>query len=608
MVPPAPSLAKPRWNLAWLLLLLLPLLAYALWPYPKVIQKSPDLLYVLRFEPARLFAYLAAFYGLYLLPGLLLFARAEPRGRFLTPNRFLLAFGWGMVVHVLAAFLQKYLQLKYGPVTVLACLAATYGLTAFLFRPLRFLLEEEKAADSGAWLAWPILGLVLILGAEMILRARTSSVSMTGDTYGHLVLLLATQIDGPQPNSLPFYSSFILNMYPMGFHAMLANLFVLTPGLEHIDLFRYFSLVFLPCFVFVFYAFFSFLSGSRALGAIGTLALFLVSGGGLTLRVPIVYFPWYWGLAWCLTAVIFYLLLKGQMASKALYFWVGILLGVGVLMHPMMAPRMGTILIFFLPLELLRRWLNREPWAPVFSRGGLFALGTAAMLGIWLGPLLLRFGMEETYSYEYILANFSEIAPAGVKYIKDLHELKFGLKDLYPWIWKNAGLFPMLLAPLGLIAAVLQFKKPAAPLLLAWLAAMVSAVLFAYLPNPYRYFEYLFFGLVALAVFGMGWASQLFSQPWRTLLAGAFLALALLGVRRDYWPKYALALNLYGRTDWPAGVYDASRRIVRNYQEAKAKGTLDEVFGEFRGFLWPRQKKVWDIYIRRQRPIKPPAK
>ncbi|HEX5034276.1 MAG TPA: hypothetical protein VFW62_07350, partial [bacterium] len=416
-------------------------------------------------------------------------------------------------------------------------------------------------------------------------------------------LLLATQIDGPQPNGLPFYSTFILNMYPMGFHAMLANLFVLVPGLEHIDLFRYFSLIFLPCFVFVFYAFFGFLSGSRAIGAIGTLALFLVSGGGLTLRIPIVYFPWYWGLAWCLSAVILYLLLKGKMESKSLYFWAGILLGVGVLMHPMMAPRMGTILIFFLPLELLRRWLSHEPWAPVFSRGALFALGTAVLLGIWFGPLLLRFGLEETYSYEYILANFSKIAPEGVKYIRDLQELKFGWKDLYPWIQKNAGLFPMVLAPLGLVAAICRFRKEStAPLLLAWILAMASAVLFAYLPNPYRYFEYLFFGMVAMAVFGMGWLSARIAEPWRPLLIGAFLALALLGLRQDYWPKYGMALQYYGRTDWPEGVFENSRRIVRTYQEARAKGTLDQAYGEFRGFLWPRQKKVWDIYIRRKTP------
>jgi hypothetical protein len=381
---------------------------------------------------------------------------------------------------------------------------------------------------------------------------------------------------------------------------MLANLFALVPGIQHVDLFRYFSLVFLPCFVFVFYAFFTFLSGSRPIGAIGTLALFMVSGGGLTLRIPIVYFPWYWGLAWCLTAVIFYLLLNGEMRSKTLYFWAGALLGVGVLMHPMMAPRMGTILIFYLPLELLRRWLSREPWAPVFSRGALFALGTAVLLGIWLGPLLLRFGLEETYSYEYILANFSKIAPNGVKYIRGLQELKFGPKDLYPWIAKNAGIFPMLLAPLGLVAAICRFKKSASPLLLAWVMAMVSAVLFAYLPNPYRYFEYLFFGLVALAVFGMSWVLPMLAERWRPLVLGGFIAFALFAVRQDYWPKYGLALNLYGRTDWPKGVFNISAGIVRNYQEAKAKGSLDEAFGEFRGFLWPRQKKVWDIYIQRQ--------
>jgi hypothetical protein len=326
----------------------------------------------------------------------------------------------------------------------------------------------------------------------------------------------------------------------------------------------------------------------------------MVSGGGLTLRIPIVYFPWYWGLAWCLTAVIFYLLLNGEMRSKTLYFWAGALLGVGVLMHPMMAPRMGTILIFYLPLELLRRWLSREPWAPVFSRGALFALGTAVLLGIWLGPLLLRFGLEETYSYEYILANFSKIAPNGVKYIRGLQELKFGPKDLYPWIAKNAGIFPMLLAPLGLVAAICRFKKSASPLLLAWVMAMVSAVLFAYLPNPYRYFEYLFFGLVALAVFGMSWVLPMLAERWRPLVLGGFIAFALFAVRQDYWPKYGLALNLYGRTDWPKGVFNISAGIVRNYQEAKAKGSLDEAFGEFRGFLWPRQKKVWDIYIQRQ--------
>ena len=126
---------------------------------------------------------------------------------------------------------------------------------------------------------------------------------------------------------------------------------------------------------------------------------------------------------------------------------------------------------------------------------------------------------------------------------------------------------------------------------------MGSAVVFAYLPNPYRYFEYLFLGLIALAAFGMGWLSRLFSNHWRPLILLLFLSLVLVGVRYDYWPKYGLALRHYGRTQWPENPYGSSRRIVRGYQASKKAGQLDRDYGKFRGYLWSRQKKVWDIYV-----------
>ncbi len=593
---------KPKWNLSWIFLLSLPILVWALWPYPSTIKKSPFTTYIFKFEVIKALWFFACFYGLYVLPGLVIFFRVTRHAvynSFFTPNRLLLAFGWGMVAHVLAIFIQKYLHLPFKPWVVLGCLLIAYAVLAFFFRPLKFLLQEEAPGRKWDFITWPVLILTLVLGGEMILRARTSSVSLMGDAFIHMILLVGTMMDGPLPNGMPFYSTFILNLHPLSFHALLANLFTLIPGIEHIDLFRYFSLVMLPCFVFVFFSFFSMLSGSRPVAAMGTLALLAVSGGGLSSRVPIVYFPWYWGLAWYLTAVIFYLILKGELKSRPLYFWAGVILGVGVLMHPMMAPRMGAILCCFFPLELLRRALKRETLLPVLTCGALFILGAGGVLVIWLGPMVLQFGLEEAYSYEYIIQNFSKIVPDAVKYLRYLHETRYGLKDLFPWILENGGIFPLVLSPLGLIAAVLGFKKPAAPLLLAWVIAMASAVLLGYLPNSYRYFEYLFLGMVSLAIFGMGWITRMISERWQPLLLWIFLGVGLVGVRVDFWPKYRVALQYYGRTQWPDNIYENSRRIVRGYQDSRQKGQLDRDFGGFRGFLWARHKKVWDIYIKR---------
>lgn len=615
---PAPTgPERPRRELYWLLLLFpLALTVFALRAYPDALRKGADQGYALNVEWWVLAKVAVVFYGLYLLPGWLFFRLRWPRdsSHASSPGaRILLSFALGMSAHVLAAFLQKYLHLGYQPTVVLACLVLAYGFLMWLAAkiPMQLLLREAPGPVTSrpervASYALLSLGGALLL--EMALRARGSSLNLSGDGYPHLINTLGTMVDGPFPDALPFFSTFVLNIHPMGFHALLANLKTLTPGLMYVDLFRYFSVLMVPVFLACMYGFFSYLGKNRFVGALGAFAALFVSGGGLSLTIPIVFFPWYWSIAWCLSAAVFFILLRSELNSAALCFGAGLVFGTGVLMHPFFAIRMGMIMAMFLPIELLRRILCRQELRPALLGALDFGLALAIPVGLWIGPLLARHPWEPTYEYDYIVQNFSALAPEGVKYLQTMKGSGFHLKDLWFWTWKNAGLIPIVLAPLGILACLKRLREPAVALLLAWLLAMGSAVLLNYLPNPYRYFEYLFFGILAFAVFGAGWFLGELSGIFRGLALVALLCLVGPQISRDFFPKYRQALSLYGTVSLNAADIQAAEARVGRYFESKRAGRLDLEYGGYRGYLWSRQKKVWDIYLKtRKAPASSPS-
>jgi len=603
-----PAARKDLSYLLWLLPLVL--MVGVLGEYPEVIRKSPDHLYLLSVGVASLLKMALVFYGLYLVPGLIVLSRRVPVANFWEAcgsTRILLSFALGMSAHVLALFPQKYLHLPYHPGVVLACLAAAYAVWIVLLRflPLESLLEAEGSGDASPWEGFAsqfVLLLGLVLGLEMTLRARGSSLSLTGDGYPHLINMLGTLMDGPLPDGMPFFTTFVLNIHPMAFHALLANLKTLTPGLWHIDLFRYFSVLMVPVFLFSLQGFFSFLARSRLVGSLAAFAALWISGGGLSLKIPILYFPWYWSIAWCLSAAVFFILLKSELRSPALGFAAGCVFGAGVLLHPFFAIRMGTIMAFYLPLELLRRKAAGQALGEVWSAAWRFAVGLSLPVAAWIVPLLMKHSLEETYSYDYIVANFSQLAPEGIEYLKAMKGTGFHLKDLWEWSWQNAGLFPVLLAPLGVVALVRRFRDGAASLLAAWLLAMGSAILLGYLPNPYRYFEYFFYGLLALSTFGLGWLAGLLPDRGRKILFTALLCLIPAQIHRDFFPKYRLALSLYGRETLTEMDVRSAESRAYSYFDAKRAGRLDLEYGGYRGYLWSRQKKVWDIYLKTRKP------
>lgn len=591
------------------LIIPLVLLIWVFLPYPSLYRKANGETFLLSVEWGSLLKMAAVFYGLYLLPGLAWLAFRAKRwtpGSVFRGKNILTAFALGCSAHILAALLQKYLHLPYrGPVVVL-CMAAGYLLTAALASgiPWRALLSEDAPGESNPWeaaIADTLLLIALFLGLEMTLRGRGSSLNLSGDGFPHLISFLGTLTDGPMPDALPFYTTRILNVHPMAFHAMLADLKTLIPSLFYIDMFRYFSVLMVPIFVGCMMGFFTWLGRNRLAGAFLTLSALFVSGGGLSLSIPIVFYPWYWSIAWCLAAAVVYLLLKDGMESPGLVFFAGWMLGVGVLLHPVFAFRMGAIMAFFLPLEILRRFATRQKLAPVASRAALFALGAALPVAIWLLPMVLRYGWEETYSYDYIVENFSSVAPEGVRYIRDLKQASFSLPDLWRWSYAHAGIFALFLSPLGMAYSLRDRRNPVAALLWAWLLAMGSAVVLGYLPNSYRYFEFFFFGICAMAAFGLGRALNGVKVPWRLYGVAALLAFAFLGIRRDFFPKYVRAVSLYGRTSLtPADVVQVEKRS-EGYFRSKRAGNLDRDFGSFPGYLWSRQKKVWDIYVQNQK-------
>lgn len=564
--------------------------------------------YIISVSLKNLFLLGAVFYGVYLLPALVFFAwrHGPPRcSHFFESGRVLLALATGCTAHVLAAFIQKYLHLPYRAWAVLPCLVLGYAILFFLTRGRKEvdrLLATDAPAGSRTerWLTALLFVLALVLGWEMTLRGRASSVNLIGDGYPHLINLLGTMVDGPFPDGLPFYSTFIVNIHPMAFHALWASLKTLTPNLLYIDLFRYFSVLMVPVFLACMMGFFTFLAKNRLVGAMGALAALFVSGGGLSLKVPIVYFPWYWSIAWCLTAAVCYLLLKDGLSSRVSSAAAGLIFGVGVLMHPFFAFRIGSLLVFFLPLELLRRVFQKEAVLPLFASVGVFLLGAILPVGAWILPLILRYGWEPTYSYSYIIEHFQALAPQGVAYIQKFREVHYTPWDLYAWSRGNAGLFPLILSPVGIWACLKRGRSPVASLLLAWLLAMAAMVLLDFLPNRYRYFEFLFFAELALAVFGLAYLLELLPSRARPWLIAAVLVLLLISVKEDFFPKYQYALSLYGRSSLTEADIQKAESRVGNYLQTKREGRLDQSYGNYTGYLWSRQKKIWDIYVRNQ--------
>jgi len=598
------------WQRRSALLLILPLavLLWALLPYPSLLQKSSEETYILSVEWAHLLEFAAVFYGLYLLPGLALLAwQAKDRSwrPSFSSQRLMMAFCLACTAHVMAVYLQKYLHLPYRPWVVLGCLAMAYGVLGILMRWMPFELlarkkEEIERPRLEDLLTTAVLTLALLLGWEMTLRARGSSLSLMGDGYPHLINYLGTFAEGPLPDGLPFYSTFILNIHPMGFHALLAGIKTLLPGLWHLDLLRYFSVLMIPIFLVCTMGFFRQLVKSRLVAALGAAVALFISGGGLSLNIPIAYFPWYWALAWCLACGVFTLLLKSQWRSPALGFWGGLLLGAGALMHPFFAIRMGAIVAFWIAIEGLRVFVGRPLGAFVKTTLALVVSG-GVMVGLWMVPLLLRHGWEETYSYDFILQNFSTIAPEGVNYIRNFHDMHFRLVDLWTWSFGNAGIFPIAFAPLGLVAIWKRREEESSVMLCAWLAAMTTAILSGLLPNSYRYFEYFFFGLLAWSVYGLDWILAQFKGVNRMLFLTLALAIFAFSIRWDFLPKYRRTLELYGRTSLSQEDVEKAEARALHYLRSKAAGTLDRDYGAYTGYLWSRQKKLWDIYVQTQK-------
>jgi hypothetical protein len=294
---------------------------------------------------------------------------------------------------------------------------------------------------------------------------------------------------------------------------------------------------------------------------------------------------------------LFFLILRSEFESKALYFWAGVLFGAGVLIHPFMAFRVGAILIFFFFFELIRRTALRDRLPPLFLCGGSFILGSALPLGIWLLPMVLRHGWEETYSYDYIVEHFKSVAPRGVGYIQKIRESSYGLADLYYWSKGNAGWFALIFSPVGVAVAFWKYRKTTSMFLLAWVSAMGSAAVLGYLLNPYRYFEYFFLGLMALAAYGLGGVYHGLGGRWRVFLLLGALAVAVAGIRIDFFPKYRQTLHYYGQTQWKEEFLQRSRNMAGLYINSKRQGRLDRELGGYTGYLWSRQKKVWEIYM-----------
>jgi hypothetical protein len=78
----------------------------------------------------------------------------------------------------------------------------------------------------------------------------------------------------------------------------------------------------------------------------------------------------------------------------------------------------------------------------------------------------------------------------------------------------------------------------------------------------------------------------------------ALLCLSFFSIRQEFLPKYRRALSLYGRTSLtPKDIAQAEKR-AEDYFKAKDAGVLDRSYGNYPGYLWSRQKKIWDIYVR----------
>ena len=120
---------------------------WILWPYPEIIHHSGGESYILHISLGAIAKIFIGFYGLYVLPGLIVFyiwGKSLRYNPFLSFQRVFFAFLWGMVAHLIAAFFQKYFRLPYGLWTVISLLVLSYIFLGFISRPIKDLLQEEK--------------------------------------------------------------------------------------------------------------------------------------------------------------------------------------------------------------------------------------------------------------------------------------------------------------------------------------------------------------------------------------------------------------------------------------------------------------------------------
>ncbi len=538
------------------------------------------------------------FYGVLIAPGFL-FSRQQ-FSELKSSQHIYHGFIVGMLAHFFSINLIKITQLYSIPGIYTLSLALTYLLLYFLTKKISwsFFTPTPTATTKVSW-HWIILSVAIVANLVLSFLYRARSPELSGDGLAHLILIVQHQINGPLPDFSPFYSTPIVNYQATYFHALLYHLGILS-HLHFVDVLRYFSFIFTPLFVLTLYTCFEIICKNKLFASLLALQSIMISGGGQSLEVPIAFFPWYWALGWSLFTSVIIKLIQQPLYQKTnfIFLAIGVLIAVSMGMAPMLMGRWPFVLVI---LALLTSLVPSEfsffkKIKNIFINGCLLSLGILLSLGVWLFPLLIKHGLEPTYSLQEITSQFQNKIPQSVNYFLSVYQTQFSVFEIFIWMQRNMGMLLAYACLAAFVASLLNKNRTTSwAITFAVPIAMLAALLIPAVPIKYRLFEYLFLGF--LLVLANGYflldQSEIFFKKY--LLWGlTFLLFTNFAV--VYPQKVKLTASIYGRNKMDTPEFNRAYQWETFYLQAQKNNQLDEVFGNFRNYLVLRHKKIWDIH------------
>lgn len=526
--------------------------------------------------------------------------------RFDFVERSVISFSSGISLSVIIGLLQKYLNLNFSKYYIFLLYASIYFALYLIVRHFNkiSLLESIKrgtaSLNKNALVNYSILIISILLVIDFILRTRSSSLSLGGDQGRHFYMTVPVFLDGPFYDKLAFLSKFFPNWYPGGFSNILATLKTVT-DLSLVDIFRYFPIV-IGCFwILSIYMLAKNVINNRKIAAIITLIALGISGGLNETEIPLIYFTNAWALGWVLMATIFSLSLAGiKNGQKSYSTFVGIILGAGLLIQPLLLWRLLPIVTLYIIVLAIQKKIGPKELKFL----GHILMISVCIIGSWAIPLYLKYGFWNKVPFAAINGLYGEKYPELLEWARWRLSYVPSIKEFFKITVTNSGYIPIVLSIFGIFAFFHKKKTNETFFIIVWFASIFLLIMFKLTSRPTRMFEYIFFAMIILCGMGLEYLvkfSEQITQRNNKIILIMILIILLFRFNYFYLPKYNNTVATYNKKSAISvrKSSEHSSRMEENYIWMRnSENGLTEYFGSRNSLLLTLNPDFWEIYIK----------